>query len=663
VSATRLLVVADQKMLSSLAAGLREGARFEVATAPLSDPNAAQAAATEAEAVALFYGGPSIVQALSSRVRDRGGRMVAVLQREQLPQRDDCFRAGASDLLFMPMPKDQFVNRLAQTVALAFETAEGTTADVAVVSRTATHNLQGARVVANGVEAPAEVKVKPGETVRLTFGGFQVWGLVARAEGPLQIRFAGLTADEEARIRKWVENGGRSSSSLPIGAVKPVPQPAGGAATPASTAALASPESGEVARAAPAAGPPPGFKGARPVAPKQPRPPPPLITPTSTPVLTPTSSEAATPAAAAAAPLPPAPAARTPPAPAVAALQPPEPGAMAELFDEGAVATEAPAPAGPPWPAPYSFAACKTAVLMLVQDTTAAPETDAAILASARKVSSGLGAGEREALQKAGSDSHFADALAARVALLAATAEGVALYNVEPAAMVDSGAFSGILKSADDAAARLQKEASAAVTKGEVETLQLITAASAALSRDLLSFKETADRLRGLAAAPRLGAGALDPDMAVPGQPARVGPAKAAEKQQQVRPELRDFVALDGSGSQKWKKGMLALGIVALVVLGINAIYFSIPSLKSIPADAAGKNVASIQIHGDNAIVVVNQEWLDNAQVEMGKLLPILRERNVVKAMLMTGNGRPAGVLNVQNGRIVGLPAPAQPKK
>jgi len=32
--------------------------------------------------------------------------VVAVLQREQAAQRDECFRAGASDLLFMPMPKD-----------------------------------------------------------------------------------------------------------------------------------------------------------------------------------------------------------------------------------------------------------------------------------------------------------------------------------------------------------------------------------------------------------------------------------------------------------------------------------------------------------------------------------------------------------------------------
>jgi hypothetical protein len=660
VSATRLLVVADPKMLSSLAAGLREGARFEVATAPLSDPTAAQAAAAEAEAVALFYGGPTAVQALSSRVRDRGGRMVAVLQRDQLQQRDDCFRAGASDLLFMPMPKEQFVNRLTQAVTLSFETAEGTAAEVAVATRTATHNLQGARVVASGVQAPAEVQLTPGETVRLTFGGFQVWGLVARGAEPLQIRFAGLTPDEEARIRKWVENGGRSIAT-PIGVVKPVAQaqvaPAVAAAAVAAPAVVPPPPppstaSGEVARAAPVAGPPPGFadrQQVRPTArPQPPRPPPPLVTPTSTPVLTPLASEPAQPAAVA-----------TPPPPHG---DTPAEAAIPDLFDEGAGPAEAPAPAGPPWPAPYSFAACKTAVLMLVQDTTASPETDAAILASARKVSSGLGAGERDALQKAGSDSHFADALAARVALLAATSEGVALYDAVPAAMVDATAFSGLVKGADEAAARLQKEASAAVTKGEVETLQLITAASAALSRDLLSFKETADRLRGLAAAPRLGAGALDPDMAVPGQPVRTGPAKAADKQQ-ARIELRDFVALDGARSQGWKKAMLALGIVLLGGLAINTIYFSMPSMKPIPSDAAGKNVASIEIHGKSAIVVINQEWLDNAQSETSKLLPILRERNVAKAMLMMGNGRAAGILNVQTGRIIGAPAPAQPKK
>ena len=115
--ATRLLVVADSKMLAALAAGLRDGGKFDVLPVPLGDAASAQAAAGSADALALFYGAPdkplpAALQALAPKVRERGGRVVAVLQREQTAQRDECFRAGASDLLFMPMPKDQFLARL-----------------------------------------------------------------------------------------------------------------------------------------------------------------------------------------------------------------------------------------------------------------------------------------------------------------------------------------------------------------------------------------------------------------------------------------------------------------------------------------------------------------------------------------------------------------------
>ena len=155
--ATRLLVVADSKILPALADGLREGARFDVATASLTDPVAAQTAAADAEAVALFYGGPVAVQALAAKLRERGGRVVAVLQREQLAQRDDCFRAGASELLFMPMPKDQFVSRLAQACELSFETASGAAADVSVATRTTTLRLAGAQVTGVGIEAAGDL--------------------------------------------------------------------------------------------------------------------------------------------------------------------------------------------------------------------------------------------------------------------------------------------------------------------------------------------------------------------------------------------------------------------------------------------------------------------------------------------------------------------------
>ena len=86
--ATRLLVLADPKMLPVLANGLREGSKFDVLTLPFGDAGAA-AAAQRADALAVFYGSPtqslqSVVQELAPSVRSRGGRVVAVLQREQV---------------------------------------------------------------------------------------------------------------------------------------------------------------------------------------------------------------------------------------------------------------------------------------------------------------------------------------------------------------------------------------------------------------------------------------------------------------------------------------------------------------------------------------------------------------------------------------------------
>ena len=117
VPATRLLVVAEPKMLNALANGLRVGGRFEIATAQFSEPGALESLIAQADVVALFYGSKQFplvesLQALSQGIRSRGGQLIAVLQKDQAHHRDECLRAGASDLLFMPMPKDQFVARL-----------------------------------------------------------------------------------------------------------------------------------------------------------------------------------------------------------------------------------------------------------------------------------------------------------------------------------------------------------------------------------------------------------------------------------------------------------------------------------------------------------------------------------------------------------------------
>src|SRR3954467_11821920 len=244
VAAPRLLILADPKMLSALANGLREGGRFDVLPVPLSDGGAAAAAAQRADAVAVFYGAPgrplaATVQMLAAAVRGKGGRIFAVLQREAAAQRDECFRAGASDLLFMPMSKDQFVSRLEAAVALAYVPDKGPAADVQVSSRTAQVTLPRAVVTAAGVHAPTAVPFLPGETVRLSLqvdgAPQQAWGLVA-ANGPeARIRFAGLAPEEDARFREWMK---KSSAAAPA-ASRAVPMP-----TPTS---------------APLSGPPPGF--------------------------------------------------------------------------------------------------------------------------------------------------------------------------------------------------------------------------------------------------------------------------------------------------------------------------------------------------------------------------------------------------------------------
>jgi hypothetical protein len=649
VLATRLLVVANSKMLPALASGLREGARFDVVTASLEEPSAIQAAATDAEAVALFYGGPAIVQTLAS-LRERGGRVVAVLQLEQLPQRNDCFRAGASDLLFMPMPKDQFVSRLVQACELSFTAADGSPAEVAVATRSTALKLSAAGITAAGIEAATEAgsgnPLKPGETVRLSFGPFQVWGLVARGAEPLQIRFAGLTPAEEGQIRKWLQQ--RAAAQT--------------AGEPAAAVEVRPTWTGESARVAPAMGPPPGFADRRPVrASTRPE----GARGTTPPALPPVTPPAVDPLAAAPPAIDPSPASAAAAQPVEAA--PPNGAPPPDLFDEGPVAaaegSPAKVPPGPAWPTLYPPSSGKNAALLLLQDKTAAPNAPPAVTASARKVTGALNSAEREALLKAGPGSPFADAVAARIALDAATAEGVKLHAAIPAPTVDAAAAASLTRQADEAAARLQKEANSAVVKGEVENLQLVAAASAALSRDLLSFKETADKLKGLAAAPRLGGGALDPHVAVPGELARPTSGKPAEKQP-LRAELRDFRSLDAPKSGTWSRRFLLMGLVLLVVLVANAFYFGMPRADVLKLGAGGPYVQEIQVIKQNALVTVTPDWVLHADTEAAKLVAVLRERGVDRATVLLPNGRLAANLDVRTGKLIGLikPAVAKPR-
>lgn len=410
-------------------------------------------------------------------------------------------------------------------------------------------------------------------------------------------------------------------------------------------------------RSAPALGPPPGFADRKPVR-SQVRTPvrvaPPVTAAAGTPLSTPPVAPP---------PVPPAPGQDSFSAPVSPPLESAGSPAGANgggggggfSFPEPAAAPAA-VPVGPTWPVPFAAGLCRATALQILKDKLVPTDLPPGLAASAKKVTNMLGSAERAALDKA-PESPFADAIAARIALDAATSEGVRLYAHTPAVNVDPSSVAAVMKQANEAAALLQKEANTAVSKGEVELLQMVTAASAALSRDLMTFRETSDRLRGQSAAPRLGAGALDPDLVLPSQGARPAPAKTSTAPAQVRAELRDFHNLDG-GPGRGKTILMVLTLGAFIVALANALYFGLPRHKELTAESAGKGIERIDVSGEAALVTVSQDWLIAAEANLPQLTTALRGAEVKKAVLTLANGRPAGVLDVATGRVSGLARP-----
>ena len=652
MAAPRLLILADPKMIPALAGGLRDGGRFDVTAVSLAEPGVAQAAADRAEALAVFYGAPgaplsAALQALAPKLRGRGGRVVAVLQREQAAQRDECFRAGASDLLFMPMPKDQFVARLAASVGLAFAQEGGAPATVAVAARGSSSRLDGATVSSAGVEAPSQLPLKAGDTVRLSWGAFQSWGLVVRGGPSAQIRFAGLAPEDEAKIREWITSAGAQAPTATAAQPAPSPQQR--------TANVDAPPQPPAGRSAPGAGPPPGFADRRPARPQtRPGPRPAAASPAPSTGVAPVARRAD------AAPRVAPPIVAPPPSGQNGS------GGISALFDGDGASPAAAAPAvqrpavpeGPPWPAPVSFPLCKVAAIQLLTDETVGRDVPKNVAASARKITGMLSVGERASIQRAGQDSHFVDALAARIMLDAAAAEGTRLASAGVAPVVEDDSLAALTQIADEAAGRLQKEANSAIAEGEVESLQLVTAASASLSRDLLNLKETADRLRGVGAAPRLG-GHLDPDMVLPGQQPRPRPPPGPLAPVPVKAELRDFQGLDHKPGRS--KGVIALVVVAAAIAAsANAFYFAVPHQQQVAVEGAGGGVQRIAVSGNSAVVTVTPEWLAAPDANLARLVRVLRAQKVTKALLTLPNGSSAGIVDVASGKASGLPAAPQ---
>jgi hypothetical protein len=267
---------------------------------------------------------------------------------------------------------------------------------------------------------------------------------------------------------------------------------------------------------------------------------------------------------------------------------------------------------------------------------------------AARKLAQTLSLAERSGIEATGFGSAYGDAAVARVALEAARSEGLRLATAKPPAKVDDVAVGAVVQIADSATARLQKEADAAIVKAQVETLQSIKAASAALSRDLLSFKEVADRLRGLSAAPRLGAGGLDPDVVVgPQQPSRPMPQKSDAPQ--IRPELKDFAAFHETPGESRKRFALVLGLL-LLGGGIANYVVMNPHVRELPRDQLPPGVVRVEFSGATARVFLSPAFIEKRAD--AKLIEMLRDRHIDAAALFMQSGSIAGQVDVKAGKL-----------
>jgi hypothetical protein len=619
----RVLLVADAKMLPALAAGLRELGRFDVATASSLDEAKAQLGGDALQAAIVFYGSsqwtlPAVLQALQP-VRDKGGKLVAVLQKAQATQRDECFRSGASDAFFMPIPKEQFVGRLSDTLALSYQEGTGPGAAVQVASRTTPVTLD-ATVTAAGVHGAREVPFEPGQTVRLSWKSgseaFSAWGLVASGGPAPRIRFAGLTAEEEARLRSWVKAAESQAAPRIVTASMPTPPqgstPPRGAVVPPRAPAAAAPRASAAAGPARAAAPPPA------------------------------SARAAAPATAPAAPSAP------PPAPAATNA------ALHNLFDEPGAAPAAAAPAAPevplgtPWPHPWPAGWCQAAAIACARGTNVPPGPEGGE-AVARRIMGRINPFERAAAEAGGAP--LLDAVVARIALAGAQADGEKIATSRAAVLVDAGSMTALTKLADEAGAKLQEEADRILTKGDLEGLRVLTAARSSLSQEVQSFKKMADKLRGLGVADRLGPGGLDPDVQIgasgPARPRTTQPAQQAVKK-------AEFAEFDRKPAPRRKALWLALATAGLAAALVNFFYFSEGRVREATPpemERAGAGVVRISVADNRALVVVSPLWATTSAENTKPLIAALAAMGIERAMIQLPDGTPLGSINVQEGK------------
>jgi len=697
-------------MLTALANAMRAGARFEVTTAALAEPAALAPLAANADVVALFYGSkqsplPEAVRALAPELRARGGRLIAVLQKEQAGVRDDCFRAGASDALFMPMPKEAFVARLFEAASLAFSAASGREAAVSAAAHGQTFALSLARVHSAGLQAGSLPALKPGDTARLSWGdapAFARWGLVAQSSADgLRIRWAGSTPEEDSALRSWL-----AGTPLPFAPAAPAPVATVFEMAPAGAAVAAAPDTVlDVKTVVDSPAVPPTVVNAPSVAATQiDLRPPSQIAPTQV-----EAPAAVAPGARSSAPgvaqdgLPPGFAARPPVRPQSRVGQITNPGrpraldgsqggaasgAGAEVL--AAPASAAPAEVGldslfdepldpsgssdalanlPGWPARFDSALARTLLTRMLREKELPDDAPAGPSAAVRNVLASLPSAERDAVDLSGVGSALYDALAARVLLAAASSEGGQLRAEGQGALVDEDEVGSLGQLAGAAARRLQTEADRAISGGQLEALQQIRAASAALSRELLAFQDAADRLRGLAAAPKRGTGALDPQLLVgagsrPSSPRREVDARA----EPVRAGLSDFAGLQDVPAHSSRKRALWLASGLLAVAAIYAFGFALPRTRAGTAsllEQAGTGVLGVTLSERSAIVSVTSAWVTapDRRARAAKVCAALAPKGIQSAALFLEGKGMVGQLEIASCETSGLPAQKPPEE
>ena len=69
-----------------------------------------------------------------------------------------------------------------------------------------------------------------------------------------------------------------------------------------------------------------------------------------------------------------------------------------------------------------------------------------------------------------------------------------------------------------------------------------------------------------------------------------------------------------------------------------------------------------IEVSRNTAVVTVSPTWLAQTQGNAQKLIDVLRERGVERAIVMTDDGRPLGGLDIVAGRALLVGVPPKPK-